>query len=155
MCAIHCFEKCLKFITRQAYVHIALFGDGFLSGARGAFNLIARNFVKLTALNVIGSVMMWMGKLLVVVLVSLLAYAYLDGKFPVEGISGVDPVMPTLVCALLAYLVASLFMQVFELAINTILHCYVADTEAHGRAEYAHSRSKLGEIMGKYERRTG
>jgi hypothetical protein len=47
-------------------------------------------------------------------------------------------VAPCLTIFILSYLVAGMFMSVFELSILTVLHCYIADKEMFdGRARYA------------------
>ncbi len=41
----------------------------------------------------------------------------------------------------------AVFMQVFDMSINTILHCYVADKEAHGgNAHFVSAASRLHKI---------
>jgi hypothetical protein len=37
----------------------------------------------------------------------------------------------------ISYVMADMFMDVFEIAIVAILHCFIADEEMHGRARYA------------------
>merc|ERR1712096_164363 len=46
LCCIPCFEKCIKFLNKNAYIQIALLGKNFCSSAMEAFSLIARNFLR-------------------------------------------------------------------------------------------------------------
>jgi len=51
MCCVSCFECCLKFMERQAYIEMAVFGGGFCGSAKRAYHLIARNALRLVAVN--------------------------------------------------------------------------------------------------------
>lgn len=52
-CCLWCFEKCLKFITRNAYIFIALKGDSFCSAAKDAFSLVVGNVTRIGTVQVI------------------------------------------------------------------------------------------------------
>ena len=41
-CCLWCFEKCMKFLNRNAYIEVAIYGYNFCKAARKAFSLLAR-----------------------------------------------------------------------------------------------------------------
>ena len=41
-CCLWCFEKCMKFLNRNAYIEVAIYGYNFCKAARKAFTLLAR-----------------------------------------------------------------------------------------------------------------
>jgi hypothetical protein len=43
-----------------------------------------------------------------------------------------SPVFPVCVVVAIAYLLSAIFLSVFSFAANTILHCFVVDTEIQG-----------------------
>ena len=54
ICCFWCLEKCLKFINRNAYVEVTLFGYSFCNAAKAAFFTILSNVVTLATFNFIG-----------------------------------------------------------------------------------------------------
>lgn len=50
-CCVSCFECCIKFMERQAYIEMAIFGGGFCASAKRAYHLVARNALRLVAVN--------------------------------------------------------------------------------------------------------
>merc|ERR1712070_1331135 len=60
-CCIWCFEKCLKYLNKNAYIQIALVGKGFCTSAKAAFFLISRNAARFGAVAVLGSIINWIG----------------------------------------------------------------------------------------------
>ena len=54
-------EKCVKFITKNAYIQVALMNKNFCMSAWNAFSLILRNVARFGWLNTIGFVLNWFG----------------------------------------------------------------------------------------------
>ena len=52
-CCMWCFEKVLKYITRSAYICIAMKGGSFCFACRDAFMLLLRNFKKIAVVDAI------------------------------------------------------------------------------------------------------
>merc|ERR1712117_527768 len=45
-CCIWCFEKCIQFLNKNAYIQICLLSKPFCTSAKNAFFLIARNALR-------------------------------------------------------------------------------------------------------------
>merc|ERR1711988_1135206 len=123
-CCLWCFEKCLKFLNKNAYIQIALVGKGFCTSAKAAFFLIFRNMARFGAVAMLGSVISVIGILFITVSTSVTGYFLLKALHP-----EVTPVLPMAVYAVVSYLVAKLYMNVFGLSVDTMLQCFIAAEE--------------------------
>jgi choline transporter-like protein 2/4/5 len=123
-CCMWCLEKCMKFINKNAYIQIAIHSYSFCKAAKESFFLILRNAGRLTALSVVSDIVLMLGKLMITFGTTFLAYLIFKGMDDLNG-----PVFPTLLTLLLAYAVSLAFLEVFGMAISTILQSFVADEE--------------------------
>jgi len=123
-CCMWCFEKCLKFLNKNAYIQIALLGKGFCISAKNAFFLIFRNLARFGTMMVLGSIIHFVGSTVIVVGTTLSGYFILQMLHPAAS-----PVMPVLIYLAMAYVVAKLFMNVFGLAVDTSLQCFIVAEE--------------------------
>jgi len=131
-CCLLCFERFLKFLNKNAYIEIAIFGFGFCKSARWAFQLIARNIIRVVVVSKIGDYLLLLGKIVVTVSVGII------GNILIEYYSDQPTywVTPLLVILFMAYGTAYVFMAVLDMAINTIFICFCEDLERNdGSAE--------------------
>ncbi|KAJ3447974.1 choline transporter-like (slc family 44) [Anaeramoeba flamelloides] len=119
-------ESWIKFINRNAYIMIAVYGQSFCKSTKRAFHLISRNIGKLILVNVIGDFLLFLGKIIVAACTMIIALAMCMSNDDMTFY-----VLPAVLCGLLAYLIASAFMGVFEMCIDTILLCFCEDCERH------------------------
>lgn len=152
MCCVSCFECCLKFMERQAYIEMAVFGGGFCGSAKRAYHLIARNALRLVAVNFLGSIFSILGVVLVVVATCVSSYFITVSAY--SGPHGVSsPILIVTLAFLIAFVIGSVFMQVLDMSIQTMLHCFVADAEAHnGRPIYISHSADFARAVLKPER---
>ncbi|KAJ5072438.1 choline transporter-like (slc family 44) [Anaeramoeba ignava] len=125
-CFFACLESWLKFISRNAYIMIAVYGESFCKSTKRAFHLIARNIIRIMVLNVFGDLLLWIGKIIVTIISTMIAISILRSRKDISFY-----LIPALVCALLSYGIASAFMAVFEMAIDTIFLSFCEDSERH------------------------
>jgi len=142
MCCIQCFEKCIKFLNRQVFVQTAIFGTSFCASSGNAFSLVARNAGRVASLSAISGIFLTLGTLMVTAVTAVAAYLFTEAFY--SGADGVSsPVMPTVVAGIIGYVVGAVMTQVFDVSISTVLHCFIADVDAHSekggpaRAEFA------------------
>lgn len=69
-----------------------------------------------------------MGKWLIALLATFFGYIIITRSDPYQDELH-SPVLPTVVFLFLAYVIAALFMSVYSMACDTILHCFLADEE--------------------------
>jgi hypothetical protein len=138
-----CIEKCIKFLNKNAYIQIALLGKNFCVSAKNAFYLIARNFARFGVVATLGNIIHALGFVFIMSSSTALGYFILQAMH-----SDVTPVVPIIAYVAMSYLVAVLFMNVFALAVDTMLQCFIATEEmgAEGSADFVPGplRSFLG-----------
>jgi len=127
-CCLWCFEKCMKFINKNAYIQTAIYGYGFCHSARVAFFLILRNILRVAAVGIVSEIVLILGKLFVPILTTLACYLCVGYGLPQGETNGI--VVPMAMVFVLSYFVASMFTEIFGMAIETILCCYIADEES-------------------------
>jgi hypothetical protein len=91
-CCLWCFEKCLKFLNKNAYIEIAIYGQSyfclffvslivagsnFCVAAIRAVKTLLANVLRVAVINSIGTFVLFMIKLLIVCIIGILALAWL------------------------------------------------------------------------------
>eukprot|EP00538_Stauroneis_constricta_P011380 CAMPEP_0119551812 /NCGR_PEP_ID=MMETSP1352-20130426/4955_1 /TAXON_ID=265584 /ORGANISM="Stauroneis constricta, Strain CCMP1120" /LENGTH=677 /DNA_ID=CAMNT_0007597927 /DNA_START=70 /DNA_END=2103 /DNA_ORIENTATION=- len=134
-CCFMCVEKCLKFINKNAYIQTAIFGTPFCESARKAFFLILRNAARIGAVSYVSAAVLVVGKLFISAMTTGLSYFILVETVEVDLHSYAGPLA---LIFFISYMIADMCMDIFEIAILAMLHCFVADEEMFdGRARYA------------------
>ncbi|CAE8630585.1 unnamed protein product [Polarella glacialis] len=123
-CIIWCFEKCVKFLNKNAYIQIALHGTNFCTSAKKAFFLILRNALRFGTVALLGAIIHWIGFMFIVVATVACGYFIIAAMHP-----EISPGIPLLVYLFMSYVVAKLFMNVFGLAVDSVLQCFLACEE--------------------------
>ncbi|XP_029473354.1 choline transporter-like protein 3 isoform X2 [Rhinatrema bivittatum] len=125
-CCLCCFEKCLCYLTQNAYAATVINGTSFCISAKEAFIILSRNSLNVASLNCFGDFLIFLGKVFVVcftVFGGLMAFNY-HRELHVW-------VVPLLLVAFFAYLVAHSFLSVFEMVIDVLFLCYAIDMETN------------------------
>jgi len=137
-CCLACMECCLKFISKNAYIQTAIHGTGFMTSCKSAFFTIARNIMRIGALATVSGMALFVGKLFATALATATSYYYFTGAYQNQLH---DFVAPTILVAIIAWMTATMFMDVMQMAVDTILICYISDEESNGgKAVYADSK---------------
>ena len=123
-CCLDCFDRFMRFINQNAYIYCALSNENFCSSALNAFILVLKNMAKFSFVNAIGGVFMYIAKFCIAVLTTVFCYMILVRMDNIENIY-----LPTGACFAVAYVMASIFISVFDASSNTILQCYLVDLD--------------------------
>ena len=139
-CCMGCLQRFVEFISRNAYIYTAIKGTGFCSSSAAVVGIIVANAGTVASITVLSEIILFLGKLLIACGASWICFAVLDNT-PAFHPSGVTPLTSTwlviVVNFFFAYLTAAAFMLVFDLAIDTVLICYLLDrAENGGRAAH-------------------
>jgi len=135
-CCARCFEKCVKFITSEAYVFTALFGTALCPSVGKTFAFIGANMGRIGVLTVIGSMIVFVGKIFVMGFTMMATYAVLIYAQPYATTVG-NVWLPLIISMMISYIVVNLFMAVFARTLDTLLICFVAEESIiarHGNA---------------------
>lgn len=131
-CCLKCLQSLVEIVTRNAYVFVALKGDSFCGAGRRVFSLIVNHGSVFAVVNVLGEVLMFLGKVVISCVCAWGAYVLL-GYLPEFQTGGPNELsstwLPILVTTFFAYATASGFMMIFDLSVDTVLVCYVTDID--------------------------
>jgi hypothetical protein len=135
-CCMWCFEKVLKYITRSAYICIAMKGGSFCFACRDAFMLLLRNFKKIAVVDAIAFFILTLAKLSITCTCTIMTYMVLNSDMG-EHFYDEAPnslMLPIICTAFVSYFVGSTFTSVFGLAIDAILLCFCYDSEKNSKS---------------------
>ncbi|XP_054615081.1 choline transporter-like protein 2 isoform X2 [Dunckerocampus dactyliophorus] len=131
-CCFWCLEKFIKFLNRNAYIMVAIYGKNFCTSARDAFFLLMRNIVRVAVLNKVTDFLLLLGKLLVVGLVGVFAFFFFSGR--VKAFEDTAPNLHyywvSIVTAMVgSFLIAHGFFSVYSMCVDTLFLCFCEDLE--------------------------
>ncbi|KAM6185055.1 choline transporter-like protein 4 [Rhynchocyon petersi] len=155
-CCLWCLEKFIKFLNRNAYIMIAIYGKNFCVSAKNAFMLLMRNIVRVVVLDKVTDLLLFFGKLLVVGGVGVFSFFFFSGRIQGLGKEFENPSLnyywlPIMISILGAYIIASGFFSVFGMCVDTLFLCFLEDLERNdGSLDRPYYMSKgLLQILGK------
>ncbi|XP_072016877.1 choline transporter-like protein 1 [Amphiura filiformis] len=123
-CCLWLFEKVLRFINRNAYIEIAIYGYSFCRAAHKAFSLIVSNVLRVAAINSVGDFILFLGKGAVVASVVVIGLELLKDKPHVHYYA-----VPIALAAVVAFIISHIFLSVYEMAIDTLFLCFCEDCD--------------------------
>ena len=129
-CCLWCFEKVIKYLTRNAYIYIAITGDNFLTAAWGAFKLVFANPLRCMIIQSTIWALSMLGRFGIVMSTTACFWLYITfgEEFQPNGDKPVSrPEYPALCVAILSYLVANAFMVAYECTTDTLLLSFLLD----------------------------
>jgi len=129
-CCLFCLERCMKFVSKNAYIQTAIFGHSFCKGAHEAFYLILRNAARMAAVGLVSELSMWICKLFIVGGCCVASFYGIQEVYPDEVTSVGGLVVAV---AFLSWFIADMFTEVLGIAISTIIQCFIADEEMFSR----------------------
>ncbi|KAM4535030.1 choline transporter-like protein 2 isoform 2-T2 [Fundulus diaphanus] len=153
-CCFWCLEKFIKFLNRNAYIMVAIYGKNFCASASAAFSLIMRNVIRVAVVDKVTDFLLFLGKLLIVGIVGVFAFFFFSGR--VKAFENTAPNLhyywvPILTVAIGSYLIAHGFFSVYAMCVDTLFLCFCEDLERNdGSAERPYYMSStLREILWK------
>lgn len=158
-CCFWCLEKFIKFLNRNAYIMIAIYGKNFCVSAKNAFMLLMRNIIRVVVLDKVTDLLLFFGKLLVVGGVGVLSFFFFSGRillpgstFRAENLNYYW--MPIITVVVGSYLIAAGFFSVYNMCVDTLFLCFLEDLERNdGSLQKPYYMSKnLMKILNKSNR---
>ncbi|KAK2830575.1 hypothetical protein Q5P01_018506 [Channa striata] len=147
-CCLWCLEKFIKFLNRNAYIMIAIYGKNFCVSAKNAFMLLMRNIIRVVVLDKVTDVLLFFGKLLVVGGVGVLSFFFFSGRIRLPGnVFRSETLnyywMPIITVVFGSYLIAHGFFSVYNMCVDTLFLCFLEDLERNdGSVEKPYFMSK-------------
>lgn len=126
-----CFEKWLQFLNKNAFIVIAMTGQSFCPAMKHSFSLLYANAARVATVSIVTRFLMLLGKVFITgfcVLFLFVCLRYPPPQIPSffmgELASISSPIFPMILTGLLSYATASFFLDVYGMAIDTILLCF-------------------------------
>jgi hypothetical protein len=145
-CCLWCLEKVARYISNAAYIMIAIEGRGFCASAWRSFKLLFSNSLRIATTEVIAMLVLTLSTIgisLGCTAVTITALKQMPqftcvGLEPGEDCTNYvdNPVAPAVFVALSALFVSHCFMQVFGMAITTILLSFCLDEDKFKSGKY-------------------
>nr|XP_048302435.1 choline transporter-like protein 2 isoform X2 [Myodes glareolus] len=131
-CCFWCLEKFIKFLNRNAYIMIAIYGTNFCTSARNAFFLLMRNIIRVAVLDKVTDFLFLLGKLLIVGSVGILAFFFFTHRIRI--VQDTAPPLnyywvPILTVIIGSYMIAHGFFSVYGMCVDTLFLCFCEDLE--------------------------
>lgn len=147
-CCLGLIQKCVEVITRNAFIYIAMKGMTFCSAAKAVIVTVVSNTVLMATVNAIGEVIMMLCRAFVTCLCAMIAFYLIDNLESFQT-GGEDEItsswLPVLMTMIFAYFTAAGFFYVFDIAMDTILICFITDKkENNGKAMHMDQKELTG-----------
>jgi choline transporter-like protein 2/4/5 len=143
-CCMWCFEKCIKYISRNGYIIIAMKGLPFCSSVIESFKILLKNISKIATVNLIATFLLGLGKLTIVA--SCTAFMFMMIEYPtslmptffidtseLQNMS--NPILPLLLTIMLSFGVTTYIFEVYQMTIDTILLSFCEDLAINAKVE--------------------
>ncbi|CAK9091013.1 Choline transporter-like protein 2 (Solute carrier family 44 member 2) [Durusdinium trenchii] len=156
-CCLWCFERVLRFITETAYIMIAIHGCSFCHGAKKAVKVVTSgNLAKVVTVHVITRVISSLSILVIVAAATSVEFLWLEsgeafGPGAEHEIN--SSTMSVVATAILSFWIAHAFMQVYRIAVQTILFCFCIDVELNQSSKKYYMGKSLRRIFARRRRR--
>ncbi|XP_022065800.1 choline transporter-like protein 5-B isoform X4 [Acanthochromis polyacanthus] len=157
-CCFWCLERFIKFINRNAYIMIAIYGKNFCTSSKDAFFLLMRNVVRVAVLDKVTDFLLFLGKLLISGSVGVLAFFFFSRKIPVfqEEVPSLNYYwVPLLTVIFGSYMIAHGFFNVYAMCVDTLFLCFLWDLEVNDGSPHRpfYMNKSLRRILNKKNRR--
>uniref|UniRef100_A0A4W4GRY3 Choline transporter-like protein n=1 Tax=Electrophorus electricus TaxID=8005 RepID=A0A4W4GRY3_ELEEL len=146
-CCFWCLEKLIKFLNRNAYIMVAIYGKNFCVSARDAFFLLMRNVIRVAVLDKVTDFLLFLGK--ISASVHIVTFIIEHTHMWVCACMWLFVFSQTIVIG--TYFIAHGFFSVYAMCVDTLFLCFCEDLERNdGSAERPYFMSpKLHEILSK------
>lgn len=140
LCIITCFQRCIEFINKNAYMDVAINSTDFCTAAKNAFRFITQEFAAIGILN--GAT--WMFQLAGVGAITgvgtWICFTVIKSfdwfTDPTSDHYVPDPVLVTVFAGIICALIAIAFMIVFDTVADTILYCFSQEQKRRQKGEF-------------------
>ena len=122
-CLLWSLDCCIKFINKNAFIQVALHSKSFCASAYDGFYLVIRHAGKFSASGIAGAFIAFLGKGAIIALNVWITILIINSKYPEVK----SPMVPAVCVGCITYVVATLFLTLFEFSGKAILHCFILD----------------------------
>jgi len=127
-CCLKCIGECVLFLTKNAYIQVAIRSICFCCAAREAFRLVLRNIARFTLVSAFAGIFTFFGKMLIGLGTAFICWFLLTEWSEVKD-QLYSAIVPTIACFIIGYVLGNLFLTVYDLSCSAILQCFLVDEE--------------------------
>jgi choline transporter-like protein 2/4/5 len=131
-------------LNKNAYIIIAVTGKNFCSASSDAIALVVSNPVRYSVVGVVGYILAIVGKLTISALTTFLFYIFITFVSSVKA-NIQEPIYMLILVAIGSFAIACIFMAIFDVAVDSLLVCFLVDEQSNSKAIYA--SADLSELM--------
>ncbi|KAH9197150.1 hypothetical protein AeNC1_000862 [Aphanomyces euteiches] len=156
-CCLWCLEKCLKFISKNAYILIAMKGRSFCASTREAFALIFANMAQIAVATAIVNLILVVARVAISIAAAIILFLYFDknSQFDTGGSRELSSLFPPVVLGfLLAWFVSGAFLGVYEMTVDTILLCFCEDRRINHESGQYYMSNELAAFVDKASKKS-
>lgn len=129
-CWLACIERIVKIISYNAFIICGIKSQGFLSSAADALALLTANIIRVSMLEFLATAACFLIKLFICCCNMILAYFLLQQTQLTNDTTIESGLFPLFFILIISFAIASLFVNVFEVCVDTILMCFFVDEES-------------------------
>lgn len=137
-CCLKCLERCIRFINKNAYIEIAIWGDGFIPSACNALNILLQNAALVSIVNGIAWLLVEIIKLAVCLTIGFISYVWLSSPAYADKVTLESFVVAFII--LMSYVIVGAFTGMYEIGAEAILICLCEDHTKSPTGKYLASR---------------
>ena len=127
MCCIGCVERFVSFLDDGVYIRIALSGESFCNSAKASFELIIENAGKFAVLAGVTGYFTIIGQIVISFVSTYVGYVILRHSDVYDSLKSTTPTM--IAFLIVSYVIAGIFLSVYEIACDTIIQAYIIDSK--------------------------
>ena len=138
-CCLWCFEKIVRYLSRNAYIMIAIEGKSFCTSAWRSFKLVMDNALAIGTTQTLAVFVLVLCKAGVTMACVMACFVYINNANahqPGASLEVSNPLAPCFLVAIVAYTVVGAFTEVYSVAIDTILLSWCVDDENSKQGAY-------------------
>lgn len=149
---LNCFERCIVFLNKMAYIQIALTGKSFCGAAFDGFVLVINHAMEFGLLAMLGGGFMFLCVAVITGGSAVLIWLIINNTDYFNNVSSVW--FPIVLIAIIAWMIAKLFTGVYMIACYAILQSFYVDAELQ-KAKNGPPRHTPAELMDFIDRAKG
>jgi len=143
---LRCLEACISFVSRNAFISTAMYGESFCPSAKHAFETLASNIAQVALVTFLGDVILRFGQIFIALTSGFACWVYLDTR-PEYGLGGALELsthwFPTLIATGLGWYAANETLAIYDITVETLLLSFCQDQKLRkAKADHQMKTSK-------------
>lgn len=126
-CYMACVERCMKYITKNAYILHTIEGGGFCRNGYAVIGLLMNNMSLMSLMALVSGGVCFIGKLFVCLFTTAIGYVLLDMDVKAGNIA--TWYLPLLIIFILSWVIGTVFLDVYDMIMDSLTVCYIQDTD--------------------------